>query len=173
MAVYTFDLQQFMQFDDTTDSETLISLTFYGTLEDADVYFDNRLRSQAWKRATYQNRRAALFEASESIDRLDYKGTPTFPQQRQAFPRNGDTEAPYDVVKACYEIALKLLEGFDPEQEVRNLAAQSQGFSTVRNTYDRTFVLDHLRAGIISSKAWDWLKKYLNDDRAIKLCRVD
>jgi hypothetical protein len=172
MAILSFDIHHILQLDDTVDSETLITLTFYGTLEDADVYFDNRLRSGAWQRATFQQRKAALAEASESIDRLNFVGYQSANYQRLQFPRNGDTIVPINIVKACYEIALKLLEGFDIDMEVRGLTSKSQGFSTVRNIHDRSFIPQHIRAGIISIKAWDWLKPYLVDSNERPIIRL-
>lgn len=148
-------------------------LIAYGSVSDADVYFANRLRRNIWLDSEIQDKKAALTEAREWIDRLSYKGFKTDPTQLFEFPRNGDLEVPRDVEKACYEIAVKLLDGMEPELEIKNLGNTSQGFGGARTTYDRVFVLEHLAAGIVSAKAWALLKPLMNNSRALKLRRVE
>lgn len=153
--------------------ETELVLDAYGTLERAGIYFDNRLRNQPWRIATVQERKSALAEATELIDRLAFAGLKTDDTQFHQFPRNGEISVPSNVEKATYEIALKLLDGFDPDLEIDNLASVSQGYSSVRSTYNRTFALEHIRAGIPSSKAWEYLKPYLADPNILHIRRVD
>lgn len=152
-------------------SDTELVLDSYGSIQAANIYFDNRLRSQPWKEATMAERKMAMGEATELIDRLNFAGKKHDFNQLRQFPRGADLVVPKDIEKACYEIALKLLDGYDPEMEVANLASGGQGFSTVRTTYDRTFVLPHLRAGIPSSKAWELLKPYLSDPHLLRIRR--
>jgi hypothetical protein len=173
MAVFNVSVQNVLVMWDDTVPETELVLNSYGSLEKADIYFDNRLRSTAWKESTVQERKSALVEATDLIDNLNFIGSKHAPSQFHQFPRNTDTETPWVIEKACYEIALKLLEGFDPDMETDNLSASAQGFSSVRETYDRTFVLSHLRAGIPSSKAWELLKPWLSEKRSLKIRRVD
>lgn len=150
-----------------------LTLLAYGSIGDADKYFANRLRRQTWADASIQDKKSALTEATDWIDKLDYAGSKTSDSQLLQFPRNGDSAVPKEVEKACYEIAVKLLDGMDPELEVKNLGNTSQGLGPARTTYDRAFVLEHLRAGIISEKAWSFLKPLLSDTRTVKLCRVE
>lgn len=157
---------------DSANSETILALNSYGSLVDAEIYFNNRLRSAEWHDATIDDRKRALVEATECIDKLNFIGTMTSSSQLHAFPRNGSTNVPTEIERACYEIAIKLLEGYDPDMEVENLAAQSQGYSSVRATYDRAFVLPHLRAGIVSNKAWQLLTPWITEKRNLKLRRV-
>lgn len=155
------------------DQVVEVPLRAYGSVEGADTFFASKLRRQIWQSAELQDKKAALTEATEWIDRLSYKDCKTDPDQLFQFPRGGDTVVPTDVEKACYEIAEKLLDGMDPELEIKNLGNTSQGFGGARTTYDRAFVLEHLAAGIVSSKAWTLLKPFLNDSRALKLSRVE
>lgn len=164
--------QQFFLWDDILVQSEIV-LDAYGSLERANIYFDNRLRAEPWKRSSIGDRKAAMLEATELIDRLNFVSSKSLETQLHQFPRNADLTVPSEIEKACYEIALKLLDGYDPDMEVDNLAAESQGFSTVRETYNRTFALDHMRAGIPSAKAWEYLKPYLAEYRSIKICRVD
>jgi hypothetical protein len=90
----------------------------------------------------------------------------------------GDTEdlvkppVPDDILTACYEIAFSLLDGVDPEQETENLAVVSEGYSSVRSTYNRYLAQQHLAAGVPSMTAWRYLLPYLRDNRSFKLSRV-
>lgn len=147
-------------------------LVTYGDVSRANKYMDGRLRSSAWRDADVADRRAALREATEIIERLNFAGSKASDDQYLAFPRGADTEVPQDIEKACYEIALKLIEGFDPELEIDNLAAISQGYTGVRTTYERTFVHGYMRAGVPSAKAWAYLTPYLADHEAMTLRRV-
>lgn len=150
-----------------------LTLVAYGSVGGGDKYFANRLRRDVWSDASVQDKKAALTEATDWINKLDYAGSKTSDDQLLQFPRNGDTAVHTDVEKACYEIAVKLLDGMDPELEVKNLGNLSQGFGPARTTYDRAFVLEHLRAGIVSEKAWSLLKPFLSDTRTLKLRRVE
>lgn len=173
MAVIDLDVSNALIYVQVPVEVVEVPLLAYGTVEDADRYFSTRLRRQIWQSAELQDKKAALTEATEWIDRLAYKDCKTDPDQLFEFPRGGETEVPTDVEKACYEIAEKLLDGMDPELEIKNLGNTSQGFGGARTTYDRAFVLEHLSAGIVSSKAWTLLKPFLNDSRSLKLCRVE
>jgi hypothetical protein len=84
-----------------------------------------------------------------------------------------DDVVPRDIEIACYEIAIQLLSGVDPDMEIENLAAHSQGFSTARTTYERAYVLEHIAAGVPSARAWILLKPYLRDPRRLNISRVD
>lgn len=83
----------------------------------------------------------------------------------------GTAVVPGNIEVACYEIALCFLNGFDPEIESRNLSVNSQGYAGARTSYDRSFIQDHLRAGIPSAYAWSILRPYLADPQALRLVR--
>ncbi len=164
------------------------SLDAYGTLSEANNYFDNRLRSTAWKRARKEDKKAAMREATQMIDRLNFVGIKTDASQPHQFPRgpsprhwvhpncpaprDPDTEVPTDIKNACFEIAMKLIQGYDPDREADILVANSQTFNNVRTGYDRTFVPDYMRAGIPSFRAWSYLQPYLRNPEEIDLVRV-
>lgn len=93
--------------------------------------------------------------------------------QELEFPRGADTEVPEAIRRSCYEIALSLLDGKDPEVELETLGIVSQGYGSVRTTYNRAQVpIEHLINGVPAAKAWRWLRPFLRDDDAIKLSRV-
>lgn len=153
-------------------------MAHYGTLVKADAYFNTRLHIDAWEEATDNQRTRALSEASRRIDRLKFRGEKTDENQDLAWPRTNanagveDTDTPEVVEIATYECAYALLDGVDPDQEFENLAASSEGYSSVRTTYSRTSVPEHFAAGIPSALAWRYLKPLLGNTRGIKLRRV-
>lgn len=152
--------------------ETAIVIDSYGTLQEANIYFDNRLRSQPWKRSSIFDRSKALIEATRIIDGLKYKGDKTDEDQLHQFPRDAETDVPKNIEFATYEIALKLLDGVDPEIEQENLYATGSNYGGVRTTYDRTFLPVHIQAGVPSMKAWSFLRPFLSDPQEITISRV-
>lgn len=170
--------------------------SMYGTVVDGDVYFATRLHSEAWDLASALDKTKALYTATRSIDRLNFKGNKTAVYnlyigvtdpdditdaqiraasltQELEFPRDGDTTVPKEVEEACYEIAYSLLDGVDPEMEIENIGLSGTSFAGVKTNYDRTNQpVEHLSNGIASSMAWRLLKPYLRFSRAVKIFRV-
>jgi len=172
--------------------------SYYGTLVEANEYFDNRLHEEAWSNALASDRPKALMKASKLIDALNFKGYKaavvailfdedwneldiTDEELREAeasqeleFPRGDDVEVPDAIKITCWEIAHSLLDGVDPDLEVENLGVVSQGYASVRTTYARNQLqIEHLMHGIPSATAWRYLKPFLRDADAVKLNRVD
>jgi len=165
----------------------------YGTVAEADAYFSMRLHEYAWTAAMADDHLKALWAATLIIDALNFKGdknavyalleadsAATDEEIRTAeasqpleFPRGADTSVPDMIRKATYEIAHSLLDGKDPELELENLGIVSQGFGSVRTTYNRSQIpIEHIINGIPSAQAWRFLRPFLRDDEAIKLARV-
>jgi hypothetical protein len=142
---------------------------YYGSIADANVYFGEKLNNLAWVDAENSDKIKALVQATRLIDALAFKGTKL---DLLEFPRNNLGVVPLSVEMACYEIAYHLLDGYDGNVEIANLAANSQGYDQGRTTYDRSFVLEHIRAGIPSAYAFDLLKPYLCDPFEVNLRRV-
>jgi hypothetical protein len=89
------------------------------------------------------------------------------------FPRGSDTEVPGVIRMASYEIAYALLDGKDPEMELETLGIVSQGYASVRTSYNRNQVpIDHIINGIPSPQAWRWIMPFLRDDDQLILARV-
>jgi hypothetical protein len=138
----------------------------------AGSYFADRLNTEAWDNADPADQYKALKMATDAIDRLNFLGEKTDDTQVNQFPRSGDTEMPQDIEEACADLAIRLLDGVDPELEFENLTMVSQGYANVRSTYDRTNPPEHIVAGIPSVTAWRKLKPYLRDVRGVGLNRV-
>jgi len=172
--------------------------SYYGTLAEANEYFDNRLHEEAWYDAPAHDRPKALIKATQLIDALNFKGYKaavfdimydenwveldvTDEEIREAeatqeleFPRGEDTEIPDAIKLACWEIVHALLDGVDPDLDVENLGVVSQGYASVRTTYARNQLqVEHLMHGIPSATAWRSLKPFLRDADEVKLNRVD
>ena len=167
--------------------------TAYVTVVEAQAYFEERLHEQAWSIARASDRPKALLKATRIIDTLNFAGcknavyvllennpdaTPTQIRAAEAaqeleFPRDEDTEVPAEIEQACCEIAHALLDGVDPDSELENLGIVSQGYASVRTTYNRANVsIEHLMNGVPSATAWRLLKPFLRDSDAIRLSRV-
>lgn len=94
--------------------------------------------------------------------------------QELEFPRGLDSTVPTDIEWACYEAALALLEGFDPEDAVERLNIKRQGYASVRTTYaDDIASVEYLVYGIPTARIWRWLKPRLSDQQIIKISRAD
>lgn len=169
-----------------------VSVSFYGTVLDGSIYFSTSLRGKAWKRASFDDQQAALTDATQVIDKLNFAGDKASDGQVLQFPRGntyvdpisfgtgqgptivltGDVNVPEDVKRAAYIIADRLLDGWDPDIEADVLATQStktQGVSTVLN---REYIPEHMRAGIPSASAWSLLRPYVRDPQEVSFARL-
>ena len=146
--------------------------TAYITVDDADTYFSERLNTSAWDISTTTDKGIALKDATKRIDRLNFIGEKNESDQERQFPRYDDTTIPYDIQYATAELAMVLLDDIDPNMEIELLGMKSQGLASARSTYDRSFVPEHLQAGIPSSEAWAYLKPYLVDPQSIEVNRA-
>lgn len=137
-----------------------------------DIYFATRMGSDSWDTAEVEDKTKALGHATMIIDNLNYLGTKLDETQENAFPRFGQTDVPNDIVVACCEIALSLLDGINPELELENLMQTHSGYANVKSTYNRDQLPEHILAGVPSSTAWRYLKPWLTDNRSIVMNRV-
>lgn len=149
-----------------------IGVIHYGSTGGGDIYFQYRLNSDPWDDASAGNKLAALIEATRLIDNLNFKGSKKESTQDLEFPRASDAGVPENIINAAYEIALKLLDDYDPDLEVETLQVVSQRYANVGETYDRKNVPEHLVSGIPSFRAWAYIKPYLRDPHELKLTRV-
>lgn len=139
----------------------------YDTIENADLYFENRLHVHMWKTALDADKEKALEEATAIIDRLHYSGKLVDEDQSSEFPRyygcepDGTETVPDDIKIACFEIAFALIKGVDPEKEYKELGVISRRFADVATTKRIDFLYEHTASGVPSPKAWSYLKPYL------------
>jgi len=124
---------------------------------DADVYFNDRLSIKAWEEALDREKEKALTMGTKIIDRLQLCSLTTIPQ---------------DLKDATCEIAYSLLDGRNPDDDFENLNLVTSQYSSVRSTYDRSFPMEHIEAGVPSITAWRLIKPYLDVSKGVQLSRV-
>lgn len=154
-----------------TTSEDL-EWIFYGTIVRATSYFSKRLNTKKWDMSLQNDRESALIMATTAIDKLNYAGNKNDITQVLQFPRGDDPNIPIEIEFAAYEIALAFLDGYNQNEEVETLGVLSESYSGVRTTYDVGHVNEHIRAGIPSIEAWEYLKPFLRDSTQVRLSRV-
>ena len=150
-ATFAFVVGEFDGLTLVTDFGALLSRP------DADIYFYNRLWSAAWEDSSEHDKEKALIMASNSINQLSLMTLETIPQSLK---------------DAACELAISLLDGIDPEKEFENLSMTSQGYANIRSTYDRTIRQEHIESGIVSIKAWQLIKPYLDVSKELRMSRV-
>lgn len=135
------------------------------SLEDADVYFDERFGSDKWtdesQKINNETKEKLLITASRKISALDFVGSPLDVGQKMAFPRNFDL--PQDVKDAVCEEAYALLthsEDMHRFNQDNNISSISLGVGSI--SYNQTG-LNTLESILISKEAQrlvgKWLKK--------------
>lgn len=144
----------------------------YATVAQAQTYFDTRLNTESWDNASYQDKVKALTMSTFAIDRLNFSGDLHDDAQENQFPRGIDTTVPLDILYACCENALSLLDGTDVDEELENLRILSERYASIGVTYDQGSTSQNILAGIASKTAWDFLKPYLRDPRSVALRRI-
>ncbi len=147
------------------------STSSYVDVAEAETYFAVRMNSDAWDAEDDDLKTKCLIQATRTIDTLWFAGDKSVSTQELEFPRNGETLVPAEVKIACCELAIDLLEGVDMAKEIRNLNVIKAEYSVVRSTYDRSFAMEHLICGISSYVAWQQLRRFLGDNRQIKISR--
>lgn len=143
----------------------------YGSVANANIYFSTRLNTDVWDNALASYKTTSLIMATKIIDNLSYLGDKTVSTQELEFPRGTDITVPAEIEEATYEIALKLLEGFDPDLEFAQLGVVQSSLPMSKSTYDSTFTEDHLRSGVPSIVAWRLLTPYFSDPQELTLSR--
>jgi hypothetical protein len=112
----------------------------------------------------------ALNQATVAIDGLSYVSTQEDSAQDHTWPRVG-LGTPDKVAWAIFEIALRVLDGYDIEEEAESSGVTSAGLGPVRISLSNT---SQARTGlsIISHVAWRLLYPYLADIGGVELTRV-
>ena len=135
--------------------------TLYCTLDDADVYLTTVLNTEVWDLSTDVLRTKALAQATRIIRALNIPDFDTF------------SKVPADIKAATVEIALKLLDGFDPETELHNATIKSFAFDKLYQSNKDQETPLHIIAGVPSIVAFNILRRYMPDITTVRLCRTD
>jgi hypothetical protein len=177
-----------------------MALLYYGTITEANTYFDERLHSTIWSDSTSSDREKSLNQSRITIDNLNYKGVKAAvydvmydsdgdlnsPQvtetviiaagvtQPLQFPRGTDESVPEQIKQSQWEVAILLLDGVDPDSEYQTLRVMRQGYSSVSTTYNPSDVnSEHITYGIVSPTAWRLLYPFLLFDGSIVNSRAN
>ncbi len=172
MSVLTAVASDSLSFIDGPDGNGGIQISYYGSVNEADSWFQQRLYNRPWTSSSRQRKIAALVEATMLINNLRFAGEKTDEDQPNEFPRDGDTDVPLAIRRATYELALPLLDGQDVEKEIRGHNIIAQGFAGARMENNVSSPQEHTRNGILSFIAWQMLVPYLADPNAITMRRV-
>lgn len=146
-------------------------MPMYGSVAGADRYFSEQIYGELWTVSTLSNKQKALMTATRAIDNLRFYGEKTSTTQPLEFPRQGASEPPDNIQRACYEEALARLSGIDSDTEYDNLRVESRVFGKVRTDYDTRHAPVHITSGIVSKRAWDYLVPYLDPATSVRLRR--
>ncbi len=151
----------------------------YGTVNEANAFFDSRLHNWDWDNAPVSDRNKALVQSTEYIEQFDYVGEKyavnalgddaTDEEKRVArlsqpleFPRGDVDVVPTEIEHACYLIAKALLGGRDPDMDLEALATKGTAYGDVKTQYDRSGnTQEHVAHLIPSPQAWNLLKPFL------------
>ena len=144
----------------------------YVTTIEANTYFSTRYPNVEWVNCDVDTQTRLLTTAEQLIDQLNFTGEKTDPEQIAEFPRYESLLIPLAIKNACYEIAYALLDGANVEYNSRNINVTSSDFGTVSNTKSINDTPLHLIHNIPSSRAWNYLKPYLQFSTLIRMERM-
>lgn len=173
MAIIIRSVENVFYIGQSTNVNNMSTLPFYGSIEKADNYFSMVLHGMRWSDTNRTRKLQALVSATKRIDRLNFIGVKTLIDQPLQFPRGSDTKTPVDIEEACYELALTLLKGIDPDIERDNLYINSQAYGPVKTDYNRGAIPMYILHGIPNANAWDRLFPYLLARVGLEICRAD
>ena len=118
----------------------------YATVEEADIYFDDRLDVAAWTDANSVMKSQALITATSILDDMSWTGLSSSETQTLAFPRTGvylDTKLGYSlpmsptptrILRGTFELAYHLLnnEGLaDETGSILSMSVSSINMTTI------------------------------------------
>lgn len=144
-------------------------MTPYADKDYADSYFAEAFFNDEWEDTDDNTKIRALKEATKRIDNLRFISVKASSDQENQFPRKGQAEVPEDVKKACCELALRFIQGINPEYELDGVRIVSSGISSVRSTQDPEFTPDWIVNGIPSHTAWVLLSKYIHSNQTLRM----
>lgn len=144
-------------------------MTPYADTTYADAYFEESFFADDWDDEQIPRKTKALKEATKRIDMLRFVGFKTSVDQENQFPRNGDTDVPDNIKKACCELALKFVQGIHPDLEIDSARIVTSGMSSARMSNDTSRTPVWIDNGIPSPAAWALLCPYLKDNLTVRL----
>lgn len=164
----------------------------YGSLVEANNYFQQRFHTFAYDNSSADDRIRANNQAFEGSNQFNYIGE-KFPvaaalaadanateatlqaaylTQLGEFPRGTSLVVPNEIIWAQYLWAFALLDGRVPEEDFEQLAVTSQAYGGVRQAYNRQIQMEHISHLIPSPQSYAYLKPYFRNDWGFALIKV-
>lgn len=144
--------------------------TPFGTVNEADTYFQGRIENDVWLNCDPDRKLRALISATRLINRLNFIGDKADPNQENEFPRGTSLTIPFEIKYATFESAYALADDYDPELEQHILVQDQMTYDQVRSKRN-AMVLEHIAHGIPSGVAWSYLRPFLRDGSTFNLFR--
>lgn len=134
------------------------------TLEEANVYFDERYDSNEWFALEASEQEKLLIGASKKISSFDFVGKPLEKNQPMAFPR--DFETPQDIKDAVCEEAIafaqksKSVHLLNQEENISSisLGAGSVSYTSTSNSDEAKLLVSPTAIYLVKK----WIKKGYN-----------
>ena len=133
----------------------------YLTLDEADIYLESVMNTEPWDLSTDILRTKAIKAAQKIIESLSLTGTIV------------DGEPVAAIKDATVEIALRLLDGIDPETEAYNHTIKELEFDRLKQTNKSGATPLHVIAGVPSITAFNILRRFMPDITTVRLSRTD
>ncbi|MFH0814312.1 MAG: DnaT-like ssDNA-binding protein [Pseudomonadota bacterium] len=153
-----------------------MAITIYGTLEKANIYFDDIGLSDTWDLYTDTQKNRALARATKQVDNLHYAGEKYEYTQARKFPRSldcyrgqiyldvdtdGNVITPIPVEEATYIQAKFLLDYADDAAiNALNAGITSQSIGSTSESYDKAMLPIDVKSGLCR-ESLELLKPYL------------
>lgn len=132
------------------------------TLEEAELYFDERYDSKEWFNLDKKEKETILITASQKINSFDFIGSKLIQNQPMEFPRN--YELPQDIKNAVCEEAIKLLKNnknIHQQNQENNISSINLGDSSVSYKFSKP--IEHsLASNLAYQLIQKWIKKGYN-----------
>ncbi len=130
----------------------------------ANTYFSHRLEVDPWDDASNANKTKALEYATTLIRALKFRGN--------VLSGEDDEVIPVALQNACCELALRLLDEYDPGEEADTANIRNQGFAGSRTTYGDAPIPRWVVANIPSPIAWTLIAPWLENSETFGISRV-
>ena len=153
---------------------TLPATVPYLDVPEADQFFAERLKSDGWDNASAADKTASLKMATRLLNDLHYIGQKTDEEQDNEWPRDANP-IPFQIKQATAEVALALLNGFDPdtlEQQSQGKTSESTGDASVSYGADGLRALTKRNLGLPSPSAARLIRPFIIDRREFRLDRM-
>ena len=132
------------------------------TLDEADTYLESVMITEPWDLSTDPLRTKAIKASQKIIEALNTVGI------------LDENNEPVALIKdATIEIALKLLDGVDPETELYNYTIKEMEFDRLKQTNKSGETPLHVIAGVPSVIAFNILRRFMPDLTTVRLSRTD